>query len=86
MLLFTSGTAGEPKAAMLTHGNLTANLRQMLAIPARSCGPTTSASWRVPLFHVFGLNVALGLVAGHGGRAGARHRFDAVDHAATIGP
>ena len=33
VLLFTSGTAGEPKAAMLTHGNLVANLRQMLAHP-----------------------------------------------------
>ncbi len=45
---------------MLTHGNLAANLRQMLAIPeilrADDIGLVA-----LPLFHVFGLNVALGL-------------------------
>ena len=35
VLMFTSGTAGSPKAAMLSHGNLLANLEQMQAHPCR---------------------------------------------------
>ena len=31
VLCFTSGTAGRPRAAMLTHGNLSVNLRQVAA-------------------------------------------------------
>lgn len=33
VMIFTSGTAGSPKAAMLTHGNLRANIAQMLSAP-----------------------------------------------------
>jgi long-chain acyl-CoA synthetase len=77
VLLFTSGTAGEPKAAMLTHGNLTANLHQMLAIPeilrADDVGLVA-----LPLFHVFGLNVALGLSLATGAALVLDQRFDAV--------
>ena len=36
VLMFTSGTAGSPKAAMLTHGNLLANLEQVQAHPGRA--------------------------------------------------
>jgi long-chain acyl-CoA synthetase len=77
VLLFTSGTAGEPKAAMLTHGNLTANLHQMLGIPeilrADDVGLVA-----LPLFHVFGLNVALGLSLATGAALVLDERFDAV--------
>jgi long-chain acyl-CoA synthetase len=61
VLLFTSGTSGAPKAAMLTHGNLGANLRQMLALPGEIVRADDVSLAAVPLFHVFGLNVALGL-------------------------
>jgi len=75
VLLFTSGTAGDPKAAMLTHGNLLANLRQMLGIPeilrADDVGLVA-----LPLFHVFGLNVALGLGLATGAALVLETRFD----------
>jgi long-chain acyl-CoA synthetase len=75
VLLFTSGTAGDPKPAMLTHGNLTANLRQMLAVP-EIIGADDVGLVAVPLFHVFGLNVALGLALATGARLALEARFD----------
>ena len=58
-LIFTSGTAGAPKAAMLTHGNLRSNLEQLEAQPGREIGPSDVVLGVLPLFHIFGLNVAL---------------------------
>ncbi len=59
-LMFTSGTAGSPRAAMLSHGNLQANLDQ-----SRSAQGHISDSDVIygvlPLFHIFGLNVVIGL-------------------------
>jgi long-chain acyl-CoA synthetase len=59
-LLFTSGTAGAPKAAMLTHGSLAANLDQTSAVPALAIGPADAVLGAIPFFHVFGLNAVLG--------------------------
>ncbi len=66
VLMFTSGTAGSPRAAMLTHGNLLANLEQVQASEGRRRGPDDVALAVLPLFHIFGLNVVLdgGLIAG----------------------
>jgi len=75
VLLFTSGTAGEPKAAMLSHGNLCANLRQMLGIP-EIFRPDDVGLVALPLFHVFGLNVALGLGLATGAALVLETRFD----------
>jgi long-chain acyl-CoA synthetase len=61
VLLFTAGTAGAPKPAMLTHGSLLANLQQMQAHPGLRVDSTDVALAVLPLFHVFGLNVLLGL-------------------------
>ena len=61
MLLFTAGTAGAPKPAMLTHGSLLANLEQMQAHPGLRVHSDDVALAVLPLFHVFGLNVVLGL-------------------------
>ncbi len=68
VLLFTAGTAGAPKPAMLTHGSLLANLEQMQAHPGLRVGAGDVALAVLPFFHVFGLNVVLGLalIAGAG--------------------
>ena len=67
VLLFTAGTAGAPKPAMLTHGSLIANLEQMQAHPGLRVHSDDVALAVLPLFHVFGLNVVLGLTFMAGG-------------------
>ena len=76
LLLFTSGTAGSPRPAMLTHGNLSANLDQILANPERPEGSDEVALCVLPLFHVFGLNAVLGVTLRVGGTAVLVERFD----------
>jgi long-chain acyl-CoA synthetase len=78
VLLFTSGTAGSPKAAMLSHGNLAANLHQMLALPGEMFRSDDVGLAAFPLFHIFGLNVALGLVIATGAALVLQERFDAA--------
>ncbi|MBR4598415.1 MAG: AMP-binding protein, partial [Opitutales bacterium] len=54
-IIFTSGSEGEPKAAVLTHYNLMANCLQMLytdIIP-----PEYSLHANLPLFHSFGQSI-----------------------------
>ena len=66
VLLFTAGTAGPPKAAMLTHGSLLANLEQMQGHPGLRVDADDVALGVLPFFHVFGLNVVLGLGVARG--------------------
>jgi long-chain acyl-CoA synthetase len=60
-LLFTSGTAGPPRAAVLTHGSLLANLEQIQRHPGLALRPGDVGLGVLPCFHIFGLNIALGL-------------------------
>jgi long-chain acyl-CoA synthetase len=76
VLMFTSGTAGSPKAAMLTHGNLLANLEQCQAHPGRQQGPDDLVLGVLPFFHIFGLNVVLGLSLVAGSTVVLVERFD----------
>ena len=76
VLLFTSGTAGAPRPAMLTHGNLLANIEQILANPERPTGADEVVLGALPLFHVYGLNATLGLALHVGGTVVLVERFD----------
>jgi long-chain acyl-CoA synthetase len=60
VMMFTSGTAGPPRAAMLSHRNLIVNIHQDLT--ARDHTDEGDIVYSVlPLFHIFGLNVVLGV-------------------------
>ena len=59
VLQYTGGTTGTPKGAMLTHLNLVANAYQGAAwIPSARAGEERMMA-ALPMFHVFGLTVAL---------------------------
>jgi long-chain acyl-CoA synthetase len=76
VLMFTSGTAGHSKAAMLTHGNLLANIEQMQRHPARRQQPADVSFGVLPFFHIFGLNVVLNLSLSAGSSVLCIERFD----------
>lgn len=84
VLLYTSGTEGRPKGAMLTHGALMANHEQVGRIEPPVVGPDDTLLLALPLFHAYGLNSGLGAVAFHGARGVLVDRFDAADALALI--
>jgi len=83
-LLFTAGTAGAPKAAMLTHGNLAANLDQIQRHPGRAVAAGDTCLGVLPLHHIYGLNVVLMLSLLAGSRVVLLDRFDAAAALDTI--
>lgn len=78
LIQYTSGTAGLPKGAMLTHLNLSANLEQMRATPLTTRSDDVTLCL-LPLFHIFGLNVVLNLSILEGAEVVLLERFDAAD-------
>lgn len=76
LIQYTGGTTGVPKGAMLTHGAMTANARQVHAID-----PTQGQNDRIvgvlPFFHVFANTCVLNRTVLAGGMIAMLPRFEA---------
>jgi malonyl-CoA/methylmalonyl-CoA synthetase len=73
-LLYTSGTTGRPKGALLTHANLQANATTL--VREWGFGPTDRLLHVLPLFHTHGLFVAAHCVLASGASMVLLPRFD----------
>jgi long-chain acyl-CoA synthetase len=83
VMMFTSGTAGSPRAAMLSHGNLLGNIHQSLS--SRTHTESDDVVYGVlPLFHIFGLNVVLGVSFTMGATVLLVQRFDPTTAAESV--
>ena len=59
VMLFTSGTAGSPKAAMISHGNLRSNQEALLATDGNSLDASAVVLATIPISHMYGFNISL---------------------------
>ena len=78
-LLYTSGTSGLPRAAMLTHRALIANLEQVAEVEPPMMHGDDVVLGVLPLFHVYGLNAVLGGVLRHRAKLVLVERFDPLE-------
>jgi malonyl-CoA/methylmalonyl-CoA synthetase len=83
LLLFTSGTTGAPKGALLTHGNLLASARAVAHAWEWSMEDTLLLT--LPLFHMHGLGVGVHGALAAGSRLILRPGFDPADVAERAG-
>jgi long-chain acyl-CoA synthetase len=60
VILYTSGTSGKPRGAMLSHRALIANIEQTAAIDPPPVGRDDVCLGLLPMFHIYGLNAVLG--------------------------
>ena len=89
LLVYTSGTTGAPKGALLTHGNLLASAEAVRL--AWRWTPEDRLVLTLPLFHVHGLGVGLHGTLTAGASAVLRPKFavddlldSAAEHAASL--
>jgi long-chain acyl-CoA synthetase len=78
VVLYTSGTTGKPKGAMLTHLNLLMNVEAM-ALSAFDIGGDDRVLGCLPLFHSFGQTVAMNTSFRVGATVVMLPRFDAIE-------
>ncbi len=82
MLLYTSGTTGRSKGAIITHDNVLATVTGLLA--AWAWEPADALLLTLPLFHTHGLVVGLHCALAAGATVLLRRRFDAAEAAPDL--
>jgi long-chain acyl-CoA synthetase len=83
VVLYTSGTTGKPKGAMLTHANLERNA-EIAARTLLRLRPHETILGALPLFHVFGQSCAMNTAVVAGAGLTLVSRFDPVAVLRTI--
>jgi long-chain acyl-CoA synthetase len=83
VILYTSGTTGQPKGAELTHANLLTNV-EVTRTTLLNLGPQDVVLGALPLFHSFGQTVGMGCAMASGGCLTLLPRFDPVLALETI--
>lgn len=76
LLVYTSGTTGKPKGAMLTHGNILAVFPRRLSMLDIGPGDRTLAV--LPMCHIYGITVVMIGALSTGGSLAMLTRFDPV--------
>jgi long-chain acyl-CoA synthetase len=77
VILYTSGTTGQPKGAELTHANLISNI-EVTRTTLLNLRPADVMLGALPLFHSFGQTVVMGCAIATGGCLTLLPRFDPV--------
>jgi long-chain acyl-CoA synthetase len=92
-LLYTGSTRHLPRAAMLSHRALLANIEQSAAVEPPMITTEDVVLGVLPLFHVYGLNAVLGSVLRHGATLVLTDHFDprgtlevVAEHGVTVVP
>jgi len=75
-LPYSSGTTGLPKGVMLSHYNLVANIYQLIAPNGTPLTGSDTMLCFLPLYHIYGLNVALNPMLTLGGTIVLLPRFN----------
>lgn len=76
VLLYTSGSSGTPRAAMLSHRALIANIDQIGRLTPPPLSADDVCLILLPLFHIYGLNAILGQAVALGARCVFVDGFD----------
>jgi long-chain acyl-CoA synthetase len=79
VLQYTGGTTGTPKGAMLTHANLSTNLRQVTAWWNHPASKGDRVLGVLPLFHVFAMTTVMNFGISHGMEMILVPRFELIE-------
>ena len=82
VILYTSGTTGRPKGALLSHNNLVSNAAAFSA--ASGAGPDDNTLCVLPMFHSFGWTCCIGTALYNGASITIVETFSPKDVIATI--
>ncbi len=78
VVLYTSGTSGKPRGAMLTHRALIANTEQIARLDPPAMTSSDICLGLLPMFHIYGLNCVLGQAVRQGATVVLVDGFDAT--------
>ena len=84
VLLFTSGTSGPSKGAMLSHRALLANIASLRALEPAPITADDTVLVVLPMFHVYALNAVVGMAVATGARSILLPRFSPLPALETV--